>query len=85
MSKAPREPQELHKVAKQPGKGVRLTSQSKTIVDRVRQYFEGEKQKGRHINVLKKTAEATGVSVAMVKRIYSEQRMNDGTFLTPVR
>ena len=84
-SKAPMQPQELHKVAKQPRKGVRLTSQSKTIIDRVRQYFEGEKQKGRHINVLKKTAAATGVSVATVKQIYSEQKTNDGTFLTPVR
>ena len=84
-SKSPMEPQELHKVAKQPGKGKRLTSQSKTIINRVRHFFEGEKQKGRQINVLKKTAEATGVSVATVKWIYSEQRMNDGNFLTPVR
>ena len=30
------EPQELHKVAKQPRKCRRLTSQSKTIIDRVR-------------------------------------------------
>jgi len=67
-SKAPTKPQELHKVAKQPGKGVRLTSQSKTIIDRVRQYSKGKKQKERHINVLKKTAAATGISVATVKQ-----------------
>ena len=74
--------QELHKVAKQPG---RLTSQSKTIVSRVRHYFEREKQKGTHMNVLKKTSAATEVSLTAIKRICSEQMNNDGQFFTPLR
>ena len=83
--KKSQEPQELHKVAKQPGKGVRLTSQSKSIIERVRQYFEREKQKGTHMNVLQRTSTATGVSLTTIKRIYSEQRIHDGQFLTPLR
>ena len=80
-SNDPTEPQQLHRVAKQPGKDVTLTSQSKNIINRVRQYFEGGK-KGTH---MKRTAAATGVPMATVKLIYSNQRCHDGQFLTPVR
>ena len=77
-SKKPsQEPQELHKVVKQPGKGVRLTSQSKAIICRVRHYFEREKLKGTHMNILKKTSAATGVSLTAIRRIYPEQVSND--------
>ena len=39
---------ELHNVAKQPGKGVRLTLQSKSIIDRVRQFFFRERGRRGH-------------------------------------
>lgn len=34
--------EQLHKVAKKPGKGVWLPSQSKHIIENVRQFFEKE-------------------------------------------
>ena len=39
------EPLPIHKVAKKPGKGVRLTSQTKYVIENVRQFFEKEKRK----------------------------------------
>ena len=39
----------LHKVAKKPGRGVRLTSQSRSIVEHVRQFFERENEYGHNI------------------------------------
>ena len=57
--------QVLHKVAKKPGQGVRLTSQTRQIVENVRRFFEKEKACRSTINrmsVVNRTAEATGVS-----------------------
>ena len=82
--KASNESQVLHQVAKKPRQGVR-TSQTKPIIDRVRQYFENEKRKGTHLNVLKRTATPTGVGTTTIKRIYAEQKNNDGQFLTPLK
>ena len=79
---------ELHKVAKKPGKGVRLVSQSKSMIENVRVFFEREKKYGMSLkrsNVLKCTAEATGTSVTTVKRIHQEYISHDMQFLTPVK
>jgi len=79
--------QQLHKVAKKPGKGVRMTSQSKHIVERVRQFFEKEKACGHSIsrvNVLKWTAQATGLSKSTVARI-EEFLACDSKLLTPMK
>ena len=86
-SKSP-EDQELHKVAKKPRKGVRLTSQSKYIVQNVRQFFEKERSVGMSIKrscVVERTAAATGVSVRTVKYINKEITSQDGTLLTPLK
>ena len=53
---------------------MRLTSQTKTIIDRVRQYFEGERRKGKPLSVLKRTAEATRIGTTTIKRIYEKKR-----------
>ena len=45
-SRGTRDHPELHKVAKKPGKGVRLVSQSKSIIENVRVFFEREKKYG---------------------------------------
>ena len=37
-------PQPIHNIAKKPGKGVRLTSQTKYVIEKVRQFFEKEKK-----------------------------------------
>ena len=60
------EDQTLHKVAKKPGKGVRLTSQMKYVVQNVRQFFEKEKSVGMSLKqscVVERTAAATGISI----------------------
>ena len=65
-----REPAELHKVPKRSGKGVRLTSQSKYIVESVRQFFEKEKSVGMCLKrscVAERTAAATGVSIIQLQ------------------
>ena len=71
--KKSQEHQELHKVAKQPGKGVRLTSQSKSIIERVRQYFEREKQKGKGVRL-------TSQSKSIIERVrqYFEREKQKG-------
>ena len=51
------------KIAKKTGQGVRLTSQTKQIVENVRQFFEKERRTGKSIKrmqVVERTAEATG-------------------------
>ena len=61
--------QELHRVAKKPGRGVRLTSQSKYIVENVRQFFEKERSVGMSLKrscVVERTASATGISITSV-------------------
>ena len=40
-------PQPIHKLAKKPGKGVRLTSQTKYVIEKVRQFFEKEKKEAQ--------------------------------------
>ena len=71
-SKSPGD-EELHKVAKKPGKGVRLTSQSKYIVKNVRQLFEKERSVGMSLKrscVIQRTAAATAVSIRTVNYIH---------------
>jgi hypothetical protein len=80
--------QELHKVAKRPGKGVRLASQSKYIVESVRQFFEKERSVGMSLKrscVVERTATATGVSVRSVRNIHKEFASQDGALLTPLK
>ncbi len=59
------ESQNLGKVAKRPGQGVRLNSQAKAIIENVRQFFNKESRYGYSINTRNpavRTAKATGVS-----------------------
>ena len=86
--KAPKKPKERHRVAKSPGQGVRLTSLSKIIVERVREFFEKEKRHGQCIlrnQVLQRTAEATGIAKRTIYRIHKEVISRDGQLLTPVK
>jgi len=79
---------ELHRVAKKPGKGVRLTSQSKHIVENVRQFFEKERSVGMCLKrscVVARTAAATGVSVKSIHNIRKECLSQDGEILTPLK
>ncbi len=72
-NKAPKEPEQIHKVAKKPGRGVQLSSQSKTIIEHVRKFFEKESQYRYQIqrkNPAKRTAQATGISRRTVDRIH---------------
>ena len=69
------EPQPIHKVAKKPWKGVRLTSQTKYVIEKVRQFFEKEKRKGSSIKrerIVERTAEAIGVSIRSVFNIHNK-------------
>ena len=68
----------LWSARKKPGRGVSLTSQSKHTLTSVRSYFEEEKRTGKSLmknRPLDRTATATGISKAAIKRIY--QRMNE--------
>ena len=70
---------------KNTGQGVRLTSQTKQIVENVRQFFEKERRTGKSIKrmqVLERTAEATGISV---RSVWSEFIDCEGKFFTPVK
>ncbi len=51
-------------------KGVRVTSQTKIVVENVRWYFESLKRKGHYngLNVIEKTVQATGLSEASVRK-----------------
>ncbi len=64
-------------------KGVRVTSQTKIVVENVRRYFDSLKRKGHYngLNVVQKTVQATGLSEASVKRIHSEYIDQDCKFL----
>ena len=80
--------QAIRKVVKAPGQGVRLTSQSRKIVENVRKFFEKEKACRSTINrmaVVKRTAEATGLSERTVQNIHKESVATDGQLLTPVK
>jgi hypothetical protein len=75
-------------VAKRPGKGVQLASQSKYIVESVRQFFEKERSVGMSLKrscVVERTATATGVSVRSVRNIHKEFASQDGALLTPLK
>ena len=78
---------ETHTAAKQLGRGVRIKSQTKIVVENVRKFFESEKTKGhrRAVNVVQRTAQATGLSIRSVKRIHQEYVSHDCKFLTPVK
>lgn len=80
--------QAVLKVAKAPGQGVRLTSQSRKIVESIRKFFEKEKACRSTINrmaIVKRTAEATGLSERTVRNIHKESVASDGQLLTPVK
>ncbi len=78
---------ETHRLAKGVGRGVRLNSQAKRIVENVRDFFESEKKKGhsKSLKIIPRTAEATGISEMSVKRIHKEYLAQDCKFLTPVK
>ncbi len=67
-------------------KGVRVTSQTKVVVENVRRYFGALKGKGHShgLNIVKRTVEATGLSEASVKRIHKEYLSRENQFFTPV-
>ena len=76
----------LWSVRKKPGRGVHLTSQSKYILSSVRSYFEEEKRTGKSLmknRPLDRTATATGISKATIKRIC--QAMNEEKRNTPTK
>ena len=82
------EPQPIHKVAKKSGKEVRLTSQTKHVIEKVRQFFEKKKRKGSSIKrerIVKRTTEATGVSIRSVRNIHNENISQEGKLLTHVK
>ena len=73
---------------KKTGQGARLTSQTKQIVENVRQLFEKERKTGKLIKrmqVVERTAEATGISVRSVWNIHSEFIDCEGKLFTPVK
>ena len=75
----------LRSARKKPGRGICLTSQSKHILTSVRSYFEEEKQPGKSLmknRPLDRTATATGISKATIKRIY-QTMAEDKEIFTP--
>ena len=80
--------QVVRKVAKPPGQGVRLQSQTKSVLENVGKFFEKEKVCRATINrmaVVKRTAEATGLSKKTIWTIHKEFIACDGQLFTPVR
>lgn len=73
-------------MAKRPAKGKTLPSQAKYIIENVRKFFEREKSNGsKGMAVVKRTADATGLSVATIKRVHAEFLSRDQQFLTPIK
>ena len=68
-----------------PRQGVRLTSQSKYIVENVRNFFEKEKIQKRSKRVLERTHLATGVIETTAKRIRREIIVNKRQLHTPTK
>ena len=65
---------------------MRLVSQSKYIVENVRQFFEKERSVDMCLKrscVVERTAAATGISVRSVRNIHNEFLSQDGKLLTP--
>ncbi len=56
-------------------------------MENVRDFFENEKKKGlsKSLEIIPRTAEATGVSEMSVKRIHKEYLAQDCKFLTSVK
>ena len=79
----------LHIVApKRLGRGVKISSLSKTIVEKVRQHFEKEREKGVPIKmscVVERTVIATGLAVRTVFNIHKEFTSCDEHFLTAIK
>ena len=76
------------KLGKKTAKGRRISSQSKYIVENVRAFFEKEKLKGSFIKTLlgvKRTTEATGLSLRTINRIHQEYISHDGQFMMPFK
>ena len=74
------------KTKKKTGQSVRLTSQTKQIVENVR-HFEKERRTGKSIKrmqVVERTAEAKGISVRSVLNIHSEFDC-EGKLFIPVK
>ena len=62
-------------MGKRLGRGVRISSQSKMIVEKVRQHFEKEREQGGPIKmscVVERTAITTGLAVRTVFNIHKE-------------
>ena len=79
----------LRSARKKPGRGIRLTSQSKYILTSVRSYFEKEKRTGKSLMKNRPldrtaTATATGIFKATIKRIY-QTMTEDKEILTPTK
>ena len=75
-------------MAIRPRKGVRLVSQSKYIVENVRQFFEKERSAGMCLKRscgMERTAPATGISVRSVRNVHTEFLSQDGALLTPLK
>ena len=73
---------------KKTAKGRRISSQSKYIVENVRAFFEKETLKGsfiKRLSVVKRTTEATGLSLRTINRIHQEYISHDGQFMMPVK
>ena len=81
------EPQAIHMVAKKTGKGARLMSQTKYVIEKIKHFLK-KKRKGstfKREGIVECTAEATGVSVRSVHDIYNEYISEEGKLLTPVK
>ena len=67
-------------------KGKRLRSQTKEVVANVYDYFEELHRRQRTQGPLKRTADATGVSCASIKRLWKEKADTGGAaFSTPTK
>ena len=71
------------KVGKKPGRGIRLTSQTKYIIDNVQRFYEEEK-KTKRLTLRDRTAKATGVSKQTVTNIHKTMTQ-EKYFLTPTK
>jgi hypothetical protein len=67
-------------------KGRRYRSQTKNVVMKVHSYFEDMYKRSRTCGgPLKRTAEATGLSQTVVKRIKAEFKQNGNVFSSPTK
>ena len=76
------------KLGKRTAKGRRISLQSKYIVENVSAFLEKAKLKGsfiKRLSVVKRTAEATDLSLRTINRIHQEYVSHHGQFPTPVK